>query len=375
MAFLVLIGLVSAGGAYVVITTQELPPDVYRLYGEPDPTVAEVGDLSIHFLELGNKYTGDSVYIRYGDIDILIDAGSRTSSANWIVSYVNKYIQDGKIEYVIATHAHQDHIAGFYSSGTGVKRIAGVLDSFEIGTIIDYSRSDSSTATRRDYEATRDRLVANGTEHYTALECYNESKEGAQRVYELGPGLTLEILYNYYYENKASSENDYSVCVRVVYEGQQYLFTGDLEKAGEDRLVDYYEEKHGGLGHCTLYKGGHHGSSTSSNDKLLAAIDPDHIIICTCAGTAEYTKTVPNQFPTQEFINRIAKYTDEVYVTTVIYDYSDGKVGPLNGNVIFSVTGGEIKIICSATEKKLKDTDWFKANRVTPEAWETAGAG
>ncbi|MCL2879961.1 MAG: hypothetical protein FWF29_06940, partial [Treponema sp.] len=43
--------------------------------------VSGSGDLSIHFLELGNKYTGDSIYINYGNIDIVIDAGSRQSSA------------------------------------------------------------------------------------------------------------------------------------------------------------------------------------------------------------------------------------------------------------------------------------------------------
>ena len=48
------------------------------------PTGGDVyvsGDLSIHFMELGNNYTGDAVYIKAGDTDILIDAGSRTNSA------------------------------------------------------------------------------------------------------------------------------------------------------------------------------------------------------------------------------------------------------------------------------------------------------
>ena len=78
------------------------------------PLVFQNGDLSIHFLELGNKYTGDCVYINYGNIDIIIDAGSRPSSAAAIKAYMDNYIRDNKLEYVIATHAHEDHIAGFY---------------------------------------------------------------------------------------------------------------------------------------------------------------------------------------------------------------------------------------------------------------------
>ena len=34
-------------------------------------------EFQIHFLELGNKYSGDSIYIKAGENDILIDAGSR----------------------------------------------------------------------------------------------------------------------------------------------------------------------------------------------------------------------------------------------------------------------------------------------------------
>ena len=334
-----------------------------------DVEVKECGDLSIHFLMLGNKYTGDSVYISYGDIDIIIDAGSRTSSANTIVEYVSDYIKDGKIEFVIATHAHQDHIAGFYSSGS----TKGVLDSFDIGTVIDYPLTDSkkTTVTRSNYENTVKRLVdEKGTVHYNALQCYN-NEGGAQRVYELGPGVTMEILYQPYYESVAKTENDYSVCLMIKNGEQQYLFTGDLEKAGEDALVDFYQADRGGLGKCALYKGGHHGSSTSSNVKLMAEIKPDYVIVCTCAGTEEYSKLPSGQFPTQQFIDRVAPYTDQVYVTTVIYDYNSktDAYGPLNGNVIFSVKDGNIEIICSADTRILKETDWFKANRVTPAAW------
>lgn len=68
-------------------------------------------ELSIHFLMLGNKYSGDCTLIKAGDTEILIDAGSRQSSASTIVEYVNNYCTDGILEYVIATHADQDHIA------------------------------------------------------------------------------------------------------------------------------------------------------------------------------------------------------------------------------------------------------------------------
>lgn len=71
------------------------------------------GDLQIHFMELGNNYTGDSIYIKAGETDILIDAGSRANSTDATSEYIDRYCTDGTLEYVIATHADQDHIAGF----------------------------------------------------------------------------------------------------------------------------------------------------------------------------------------------------------------------------------------------------------------------
>ncbi|WP_461255763.1 bifunctional metallophosphatase/5'-nucleotidase [Treponema sp. R80B11-R83G3] len=55
-------------------------------------------ELNIHFLKLGNQYTGDSIYIKYGDVEILVDAGSRKSSAPTIRNYIDQYNTDGKLE-------------------------------------------------------------------------------------------------------------------------------------------------------------------------------------------------------------------------------------------------------------------------------------
>ncbi|MDR2091463.1 MAG: MBL fold metallo-hydrolase [Clostridiales bacterium] len=333
-----------------------------------DAEIIQNGDLSVHFLELGNKYTGDSVYIKSGDVDILIDAGSKNSSAPAIISYLDGYIEDGILEYVVATHAHEDHIAGFFSSGSGAKRIAGIFETYEVKTIIDFPRTESASKTYQNYVAARDEEVAAGARHYTALDCF-KNQNGASRKYEIGDGIELEILYNYYYDHDASNENDYSVVVMINYGENRYLFTGDLEKSGEDKLVDYYAQNFGGLKKCVLYKGGHHGSSTSSNEKLLSAIRPEYVCICTCAGSGEYTETVPNQFPTQAFIDRISLYTAKVYVTTLVTDYPSNKFEPMNGNIVFLAVNGAFSVVCGNNDTPLKDTDWFLQYRITPPAW------
>jgi len=323
------------------------------------------GDLSIHFPELGNKYTGDCVYINYGDIDIIIDAGSKQASAAVIKTYIDNYIQDGKLEYVIATHAHEDHIAGFNSKGN----ITGILEAYEVGTIIDFPKTNSNTATCRNYIKTRNKIIENGAVHYTALQCYR-NEDGAMRIYDLGGGVQLEILYNYYYENYAKSENNYSVCVRINQNGSYFLFTGDLEQDGEEKLVEYYQDNYGGLGNCMLYKGGHHGSNSSSSEKFMSQIKPEYVIICTCAGSSEYRAAPRNIFPSQGFVDRVAPYTDKIYITTIAPDYAKNIFMPLNGNIIFMVSQGNISILCSGDNTVLKDTQWFRDNRIMPAEWQ-----
>ena len=333
-------------------------------------SVAEIStaEFSIHFLELGNKYTGDCTLIDCGDTEVLIDAGSRNNSAPTINSYIEQYCDDGKLEYVIATHAHQDHIAGFVGNASGDSR-TGVLYSFEVGTIIQFSGHNTNSNIYNNYVAATEYCTETyGTAVYEADDCWYE-RNGAPKSISLNDSgtLTLNILYNYYYENTTSDENDYSVCTLLTYapEGEEethYLFTGDLEADGEERLVQNNE-----LPKVELYKGGHHGSKTSSSEELLSVIQPKYVAVCCCAGSDEYTDNNDNMFPTQDFINRISAYTDKVYVTTMVDGGEEGYTS-MNGDIVFYLSQNELKLWCSNNSTLLKDTDWFKLNRVC-ENW------
>ncbi|MBQ7323772.1 MAG: MBL fold metallo-hydrolase [Clostridia bacterium] len=319
--------------------------------------VIEEGGMSIHFLELGNWYTGDCTFIKVGDVDILIDAGSRYDSAGTIVPYISELCTDGVLEYVIATHAHQDHIAGFVGNSV----YPGIFDSFVCETIIDYARTNSTSKVRESYESLRDKEVKNGATHYTALDCWYEVN-GAKRSYQLAEGITMNILYQKFYENKASEENNYSVCLLFSEGDNHYLFTGDLEKTGEASLLT------NNLPKCKLYKAGHHGSKTSSTDLLLEVIQPEIVCVCCCCGSAEYTSTVANMFPTQDFVNRVAPYTDKVYVTSITSTNAQ-KFESMNGNIVVSWNGKEMEVNCTNNNIIFKDTEWFQKNRTMPEAW------
>lgn len=322
------------------------------------PSVISDGELQIHFLELGNYYTGDCTYIKAGDVDILIDAGSRTSSIPTISSYLDQYVTDGKLEYVIVTHAHQDHYAGFATN----EKTDSLFDLYECETIVDFALTNqkASGAMYGNYLRELADEVAAGATHLTAAECIEQGKN----VFDLGDGMTLEILDSYFYYNKSSTENNYSVCVLLTQGDRNYLFTGDLEEDGEEKLVEMND-----LPKVEVFKAGHHGSKTSSTEPLLAVIRPEIVCICTCCGSPEYTTNKDNQFPTQAFCDRVAPYTDRVYATSLYDETAAGKYVSMNGNIVVTSTPAGITVECSSSDLVLKDTAWFKANRTCPAAW------
>jgi len=353
-------------------------------------------EFSIHFMELGNKANGDSILIDCGDTEVLIDAGSEKNSAPVISEYINKYCSDGVLEYVISTHADSDHISAFIGNSDGDSR-NGILYKYRVGTFIRFDYTNSPTkALYTEYLTAVDYAKENGATVYTASQCYNE-EDGAKRQYYLNEEKTvsINILYNYYYFNSTTAkggkadENDFSVVTLLTYSGSEekehYLFTGDLEEDGESRMVDYYSNPANSksaddiLPKVKLYKAGHHGSRTSSTEKLLSVIQPEYVAVCCCCGAPEYTKVNDNTFPTREMIDRVSKYTDKIYVTSIAtglpekdeegnyVNRSYGGFESMNGDIVFyyrkNQTGGKLKLYCSNNLTILKDTDWFKENR------------
>lgn len=326
------------------------------------------GDVAVHFLELGNKYTGDCTYIKVGEnIDILIDCGSRTSSIAYVKKYLDNYVTDGILDYVIVTHAHRDHYAGFATS----TKMQSIFDLFECDTIITFSQTESGkkdTTTYKNFERELKAEVENGATWFTAQECINK-ENGASDIFELDSAnnIQLQILNTKFYHEASENENNNSVCCMINQGDKNFLFTGDLEgeseEDGEHSLITLNT-----LPKVELLKAGHHGSKTSSSteflDAVLAPSNPAIVCVCCCAGGTEYTSAPENTFPTKEFIERISQYTTLVYITTLCEDYKNGKFTSFNGNITVISSGNNALVVKgSNNDTLLKDSDWFKENR------------
>ena len=117
-----------------------------------------------------------------------------------------------------------------------------------------------------------------------------------------------------------------------------------------------------------LFKAGHHGSETSSNDCLLQEIKPKICVVSCVIGDK-------HDFIRQPFIERISKWTEKVYVTSICADgYTGGAdYADMNGDIV--VTSDEetgVTVKCSNNDTLLKDTAWFINNRTMPDAWKAA---
>ncbi|MDE7082102.1 MAG: hypothetical protein K2O89_00135 [Clostridia bacterium] len=356
-------------------------------------------DFSIHFIELGNKSTGDCILIDCGETEVLIDAGSAKGSATTIKTYLDEYV-DGDLEFVISTHSDEDHISALIGSGSGNNR-TGIAYQYNIGTFIKFDKAGTDGNGKPLTTASGGKTLYGeyvdmvnylkddcpNTTVYTASECY-EQKNGAQRQYFLDEEhkISINILYNYYYYNASSDENNYSVVTLLTQElsngKKHYLFTGDLEKDGESKMVDYYasasnsKSAYDVLPEVELYKAGHHGSRTSSTAKLMQVIKPKYVAVCCCCGAPQYTTVNDNTFPTQEMLDNVGKYTDKIYVTTLGTGFPEkdedgnytsrsyGGYESMNGNIVFYYKDGKLNLYCSNNDTILKDTEWFKENRV-----------
>ena len=331
----------------------------------PGPSTVS-GELQIHFMELGNKYSGDSILIQVGEYDILVDAGSKRSSYDTIKNYLDTHLEDDTLEYVIVTHAHEDHYANFAGNGT-----TSLLTDYTITNLIQFSKTNQTTGVMyNNYLAMVDKIEQSGTKVCNALESYN-NENGCSRIIDLGFDTEIEILYQKFYENKASSENDYSVCFLINQGSNHFLFTGDLEEDGEESLVEENT-----LPQVSLFKAGHHGSNTSSHDVLLDVIQPEIVVITAVVGNFEYAKNEPGNvningtFPTTATLTRIAKHTSKVYATSLGLisqnqdgTYEDTGFESLNGDIVVTSNSSGITVTGSNNNTLLKDTVWAQTYR------------
>lgn len=265
-------------------------------------------ELKVTFLDLygnsNNQQIGDSIFIEYGDIDILIDAGEKASGSCTVVPFLLEHVEDKKLEMIITTHADSDHLGGMV--GLSGKDMYGALEApgIEYQYIVDFGY-EADSKVYKDYVELRNARVQEGATYLNIKEIFNEENLEAAAHFYLGEDMFLDFLdYKTYGIADIDDDNDRSVSCLLTHGEKKKLLCGDSEKKEESYLTKL------NIGKVDVFKANHHGSPTSNTKNLLDQIRPEYVVIC----SSEENKY---NLPKKTIISRLIEYTQNVYATFI----------------------------------------------------------
>ena len=266
----------------VVETKPQVKTNVEIIEKVSENIAIDKNKLNILFLDVGQA---DCQLILYKGKSVLIDAGN-SNDGEYIVNGL-KGLGITKLDYVVGTHVHEDHVGG----------MSFVIDSFEIG---DFYLPYNTTSTTSYYK----KLLTALTDKEESI---NEANVG-DKWYIEDLGFEIMSVDN----SEPENENVSSIVVEMTYGEQKYLFMGDAEDENEE--VRNWND-------VDVLKVGHHGSNTSSSEKFLNQVLPEISIISVGEGNSY-------ELPKDKILKRLENIDSTIYRTDIdgtIQIVSDGK--------------------------------------------------
>ena len=201
------------------------------------------GELTVTFIDVGQ---GDSELIQQGGSAVLIDTGEYAQRKQLTDTLHSLGVT--ALDYVIATHPHTDHMGS----------MDVVIDTYDVKHVMMPNAASNTTAFEKMLQAISDKGL---------------------RIERPVPGksiqagnIKLDILAPN--SDKYQDVNDYSIVARLQWGGTSFLFEGDAEALSEKEILDK-----GYAVSADVLKVGHHGSSTSTSDAYLSAVNPRFAVI------------------------------------------------------------------------------------------------
>lgn len=213
--------------------------------------------------EQGKVFNGDGTVIILPDDKVMVIDGFVVESADQYVEFI-KSLNISKIDYLIGTHYHGDHIGSFPK----------IIQNFEIGTLYTNGAPIMNDATK-------------------ALDKITEEKELTQNVLKKGdhldlcndcyidifwPDLTEQDKYNAMYNPGRTEKliNNTSLVTKLTYKDFSIIFPGDIYHSVEKHLVEEYSDQL----KATILKAAHHGEWYTANYPLFVqTVSPDYGVI------------------------------------------------------------------------------------------------
>lgn len=254
--------------------------------------------LRVNYIDVGQ---GDSIFIQLPNNEsMLIDAGEAFEADN-VINYLNN-LGIKKIDYVVGTHPHTDHIGG----------LEEVINTFDIGSI--YMPRASSTS--KTYEDLLTAISNKGLKVKTA-------KSGVVVLDD--NNLKLEFIAPN--SDNYSELNNYSAVLKLTYLDNTFLFMGDAETLSENEITSNVD--------ADVIKVGHHGSDSSSSLEFVKKVSPEYAIIMVGEGNSY-------NHPYQSIIDRYESVGAKVLRTD------------LDGNIVCDSDG--VDVTCKGDKDSSSDS-------------------
>ena len=209
---------------------------LFNRQGEDAPP-AEGGSLQVHFIDVGQA---DAALVICDGHYMLIDGGNAEDS-DLVYSYLERHGAKN-LDYMVASHAHEDHIGG----------LSGALN---------YAKVDTALCPVTEYSSKVFQNMVKYLEQQgkslTVPAPGDKFDLGSARVEILGP------------VQEYDDTNNTSIVLRIDYGETSFLFTGDMETGAEKDLLES-----GADVRATVLKAGHHGSDTSTGYQFLREVSP-----------------------------------------------------------------------------------------------------
>lgn len=267
--------LLSLAAGYFLMEREDPP-------GRAQP--GEGSSFQVHFIDVGQA---DSALVICDGHYMLIDGGNAGDS-DLVYAYLERHGAE-RLDYMVASHAHEDHIGG----------LSGALNYAKVGTALCPVTEHSSKV----FENMVKYLEEQG-KSLTVPAPGDRFSLGSAQVEILGP------------VKEYDDTNDTSIVLRIDYGETSFLFTGDMETGAEEDLI-----QSGADLEATVLKVGHHGSDTSTGYQFLREVMPKYGVISVGEG---------NKYghPSDEVLSRLRDAGTEVYRTDMqghVIAESDGK--------------------------------------------------
>lgn len=300
------------------------------------------GELLVHMLDVGQ---GDCIYIQLPDgKDMVIDCANYNDDGEYekkTFDYLDKYIEDDTVEYLMLTHCDSDH----------VYFMDELLERYQVEKLFMPNVLAAPGTTSKDKKALQDQIDALDTSRFTDKDTvgtitYAEffiaalTEPDCEIVLNVDPDANTNSIiieettyrlvfycptqeyYDDYGLNTAERKNAISPIGILEYNNRKIMLTGDSNEINEPLVMARM-----GKIDCDVLKVGHHGSETSTSNAFLDEYTFEYAIIsCNSYG---------NKFnhPRQATLDRLKSHNIEVYRTDN------------NGNIVVSVDkDGNLKI-------------------------------